>query len=202
MVNELVTFYKLLNYLDDKEYIETFISYKVSLISARLKPSITLNLHKSNKNNIIELWKLYGEGYLEGLGLKFVKLRESEKFLVVLIYQEELLGTFIDIRSNKSFLMSIGYADKLSVEESLKILQKRYEQYNCPHELGVFLGFPLDDVKDFMNCSEKKCLDCGYWKVYNELNKARTIFRLFDRVKEGALSNILIDIDNKFVKNL
>ena len=87
--------------------------------------------------------------------------------------------------------MSLGYPNKFSVEEALETLQERYELYNCPHELGIFLGFPLDDVKDFMTCSDKKCLACGYWKVYNQCNKAKRIFNLFDRVKEETLDNIL-----------
>ena len=39
--------------------------------------------------------------------------------------------------------------------------------------------------------SDKKCLACGYWKVYNQCNKAKRIFNLFDRVKEETLDNIL-----------
>ena len=175
MTKKLNNFFKLLNNLNGKEYIEMLISYNVSLISARLKPSITLNLAKSNNKNTYELWKEYGEDYLESLGIKFIKLRESEKSLVILIYDLELLETFINIPKNKNFLMSLGYPNKFSVEEAL----------------GIFLGFPLEDVKDFMTCSDKKCLACGYWKVYNQCNKAKRIFNLFDRVKEETLDNIL-----------
>ncbi|MFR3909913.1 MAG: DUF3793 family protein [Clostridium paraputrificum] len=191
MTDKLNNFNKLLNNLNDKEYIEILIAYNVSLISARLKPSITLNLSKSNNKNTYELWNKYGEDYLESLRIKFIKLRESEKSLVILIYDFELLETFINIPKNKNFLMSLGYPNKFSVEEALETLQERYELYNCPHELGIFLGFPLDDVKDFMTCSDKKCLACGYWKVYNQCNKAKRIFNLFDRVKEETLDNIL-----------
>ena len=175
MTDKLNNFNKLLNNLNDKEYIEILIAYNVSLISARLKPSITLNLSKSNNKNTYELWNKYGEDYLESLRIKFIKLRESEKSLVILIYDFELLETFINIPKNKNFLMSLGYPNKFSVEEALETLQERYELYNCPHELGIFLGFPLDDVKDFMTCSDKKCLACGYWKVYNQCNKAKRI---------------------------
>lgn len=191
MANKLNAFYKLLNNLDNKEYIEMLISYNVSLISARLKPSITLNLSKNNKKNDYELWNIYGKDYLESLGMRFIELRESEKFLVILIYNHELLETFIDSIENKKFLISIGYPRGFSMEEALEVLQGRYKMYNCPHELGIFLGFPLDDVKDFMTCSNKECLACGYWKVYNQCNKAKTIFNLFDRVKEKTLDNIL-----------
>ena len=38
-----------------------------------------------------------------------------------------------------------------------------------PHEIGVFLGYPLDDVKGFIKNEGKKYLMIGYWKVYSDL---------------------------------
>ena len=46
MVNNLCDFYNLLGRLEGRQYIETFISYNVSLINAKLKPSITLTVKK------------------------------------------------------------------------------------------------------------------------------------------------------------
>ena len=55
----------------------------------------------------------------------------------------------------------------------------------------MFLGFPLNDVKDFMGCKEKKCLSCGYWLVYNDLQEAKKIFSKYDKVKEHTVNYIL-----------
>lgn len=71
------------------------------------------------------------------------------------------------------------------------MLKNRYTQFNCPHELGVFLGFPLNDVMDFMNCKDKKCLSCGYWLVYNNLQEAKETFNRYDKVKEHTVNYIL-----------
>mgnify|MGYP002197944272 CR=1 FL=1 len=98
--------------------------------------------------------------------------------------------------------MSLGYPNKFSVEEALEILQVRYELYNCPHELGIFLGFPLEDVKDFMECKEKKCLLCGYWKVYNNTIEAKKIFDKYDEIKEYTIKNILKGNNNTACGNL
>ena len=85
-------------------------------------------------------------------------------------------------------------------------MKKRYEEFHCPHELGVFLGFPLNDVKDFINCSNKKCLSCKYWCVYNDVEAAEEIFSIYDRIKEYTANHILNGISSYeivfFVKNL
>ena len=71
------------------------------------------------------------------------------------------------------------------------MLKNRYKEFNCPHELGIFLGFPLNDVMDFMNCKNKKCLSCGYWLVYNNLQEAKETFSMYDKVKEDTVNYIL-----------
>ena len=55
--------------------------------------------------------------------------------------------------------MQLGYSDNSDINNYLYMLKNRYKEFNCPHELGIFLGFPLNDVMDFMNCKNKKC----YW---------------------------------------
>lgn len=210
MGERVVSFYKLLNEMEDKDYIENLISYNVALISAKLKPSITLNLFKKSNRKTYFLWNTYANEYLKKLGLNYIKLRESDKTLIVLIYDEKLLRKVINNSDNRKFLSSIGYENYFSIKEVLEKFKERYSIYNCPHELGLFLGYPLEDVKDFMECTEKECLACGYWKVYNKHSKAKVIFNIFDKVKEYTVENMLngnrhIDLanilKNKFEKN-
>ncbi len=92
---------------------------------------------------------------------------------------------------NKEFLNKLGYDLTLTLEENLDILVYRYEKYHCPHELGLFLGIPFEDVKDFMECTTKKCLLCGYWKVYNNSDEAKMIFNQYDEVKHYTIKNML-----------
>ena len=42
-----------------------------------------------------------------------------------------------------------------------------------------------------MECTTKKCLLCGYWKVYNDSKKAKIIFTKYDKVKEYTMKNML-----------
>lgn len=191
MVENISVFYKALDQMDNVDYFQNFISYNVALISAGVKPSITLNLISKYNRNILYLWDIYGEKYLSELKLDYTKLRTTDKSLVILIYDKELLEKYITKRKNIQFLNSIGYRKNVSLEGLLNTLSARYNIYKCPHELGIFLGYPLEDVKDFINCTNKKCLVCGYWRVYNRYNHAKAIFDLYDKVKEFTVENIL-----------
>lgn len=202
MATKINTFYKMLNTMNDKDYIETFISYNVALISATLKPSITLNLVKGGTKNLFILWNSYGENYLEKLHLNYIKLRETENSLIILIYNKELLLKYLNFQENKLFLNRIGYASPINIKNALETLTLRYELYSCPHELGIFLGYPLNDVKAFMKCSKDKCLLCGYWKVYNKADEAQSIFKLFDTVKNSAVNNIINGIKAENLSNI
>ncbi len=42
-----------------------------------------------------------------------------------------------------------------------------------PHEIGVLLGYPVDDVIEFENHQGKNCKYCGQWKSYNDIENAR-----------------------------
>lgn len=191
MENKIGAFYNMLSKMEGKEYIETLISFNVALISAKLKPSITLNLSKIDKKNSFNLWNEYGKAYLKIINLSYISLRENAHSLIILIYDDKLLNKFINKSENRRFLTSIGYVQDKSVNKALDILKTRYTLFKCPHELGIFLGYPLDDVQDFINCSHKKCLTCGYWKVYNSVEKAERIFTIFDQAKDFAADNII-----------
>lgn len=185
-----IDFYKNLVSMNSKECIEKFLLYNSALVLAGVKPSVTVTIKKSGEN-LYEKWIQYGIEFLNKINIEFVSLRESNNALILLIYSKELLESNIFKEENKEFLGRLGYSENDDIYEYIGKLKERYNLYNCPHELGLFLGIPLEDVKDFMDCADKKCLGCGYWKVYNDYNKAKETFNQYDRVKELAVHHIL-----------
>ncbi|MCR4945224.1 MAG: DUF3793 family protein [Clostridium sp.] len=182
--------YDKLNSMNDKEYIENFLLFNISQVLSGIKPASTISFMKS-KDNIYDKWLKYGADFINSIGLKFIELREKVNLLVLLIYNEEILSESIFGKEQKKFLLGIGYEDEEDVNKYINKLKERYELYHCPHELGLFLGIPIKDVKDFMNCTSKKCLLCGYWKVYNDSSAARLIFNKYDEIKVHTLKGIL-----------
>ena len=89
----------------------------------------------------------------------------------------------------KRFLYSLklGYQEG---ENSLCRFKERFRRYKeegeiFPHEVGVFLGYPLWDIRAFIETPEKKAQFTGYWKVYFDPEGALKRFQLFDQcIKE------------------
>ena len=61
----------------------------------------------------------------------------------------------------------------------------------------MLLGYPLDDVKDFIE-NKKDCKLIGTWKVYNNIEEAKQKFREYKCITnlfcEQLTNNDLIDI--------
>lgn len=78
------------------------------------------------------------------------------------------------------FLQRMGYA--LQPEIALGQLEQRLARRpGCPHEIGLFLGYPLADVVGFMENGGENCKYTGCWKVYSNVAEARQRFAQFKR---------------------
>ena len=53
-----------------------------------------------------------------------------------------------------------------------------------PHEIGLFLGYPPEDVRSFMKspCQGVKCVGC--WKAYSNKEEAEKTFERFQKCTE------------------
>ncbi len=185
-------FYTLIKQLDSHSYLRNYLIYHLSPVIKGVKPAITLSISKSRE--LHSAWLEIGEQLLDNLGLKFTLLREAPTSIILYIYDTVQLGEVIHNAEVSSFLQILGYSPNTTVNEAIDRLVERYAQYNCPHELGIFLGIPLKDVVDFMHCSDKPCILCGYWQVYNDVEVAVEIFAQYDRAKHEVLSDLLEEL--------
>ena len=190
MDNLTKVFFQQLSKMNDKDYIESFIEYYISLIKAKIKPSVTVTILKNDVTKI-NAWNNYGLDLLNSVSLKALTLRETDKALVLFIYDETLLSTYLKDLNHTIFLKNLGYTSLDNLDSSLLFLQERYNKYHCPHELGLFLGYPLNDVIDFIECDKNKCLLCGYWKVFNNKSEAIKTFEEFDNIRNYTITEIL-----------
>ncbi len=127
-------------------------------------------------------------------GISWVKLCGCKKYCHILFYDKERLEQYLQRDKHQSFLRKNGYGD-LKLEEQLKLLAERYESYQkqgsaFPHEIGLFLEYPLTDIEGFIKHQGKNALESGYWKVYGDVEEARALFQLYDELKM-ALTTML-----------
>ena len=104
--------------------------------------------------------------------------------LLVYIYHSQLLEMRLRDPDVSAFLQRYGYREDMSLQEMLSILGKRITCGRFPHEIGIFLGYPLADVEGFIQNAGQNCLLCGVWKVYSEPECATRTFEQYGRCRE------------------
>jgi hypothetical protein len=116
--------------------------------------------------------------------LNVMILRRSETGLLVFVFAREKLERTISNRNIKTVLSGLGYPPGPSVFVFLDYLKKQFESRQFPHEIGLFLGYPVDDVLGFVKHQGKNYKLCGYWKVYGNVEQAKLCFRQYDKCRE------------------
>ncbi len=119
-----------------------------------------------------------------GKGLRVVPLSFENNKALLYLYRPGRL--FRDLSDNAAgeILSGCGYCEGAPAK-CLSCLAKRIQSNgDFPHEIGLFLGYPREDVRGFIehrDC-DLKCVGC--WKVYRDAAKAQKTFRLFRKCSQ------------------
>ena len=60
-----------------------------------------------------------------------------------------------------------------------RLVQRLRRQEEFPHEVGLFLSYPPEDVAGFIANNARRCKCSGLWKVYGDEARAKRMFRAF-----------------------
>lgn len=153
--------------------IENYLIEHCSPTLASLKTANLFNCRLSGGAlySQLEEWR----ACLEPKGIGIFVLRESESGALVYVARLSMLQRDLNLPGVADFLKEYGYenADVYSAIECLKSRLAVGDGF--PHEIGVFLGYPLEDVKGFIELGGRNCKCTGCWKVYcNEYEAVRT----------------------------
>ncbi len=179
----------LINKLSDLEYLLYIISYHSAPTLDGIKPS-SLITFKNGQRDLLSIWNENKKVVGRFLKLKFFELNNTSKSSLVLFYDEKLLKNTIENTENSKFLNELGYS-AYDLTSCLNILREKMSM-EFPHEIGIFLGYPLNDVYEFMYNKEKTCLYVGYWKVFSNLKKSLNTFEKY-RVSQNKIVSYLSD---------
>lgn len=108
------------------------------------------------------------EHILEGFKKRYIKCMESST----------------DI---KNTCTKADMADRAGCGRTAKVVRKSKSGMEFPHEMGVLLGYPAEDVRGFIENKGRNFLYTGYWKVYKNLSYKMEMFHTFDTVTEKYL---------------
>lgn len=114
-------------------------------------------------------------------GLRLLPLRFSDKKVLIYLYRPEKLRNDLSDSTAAALLRQEGY-DPDSCEKCVGCLARRLRtQEDFPHEIGLFLGYPAEDVHGFIHQGPDCCKCTGCWKVYGDAEAAKKKFAQFKK---------------------
>ncbi len=124
--------------------------------------------------------EIYFNAMLNEKDIYFYPLCHCVSRQLVLVFRRNQLERHIRQCDHQRFLHTYGYEETWSLEQMLQFLGLRLQSYQeFPHEIGIFLGYPLPDIESFIRNQGSHYLLCGDWKVYHNPERARKEFERF-----------------------
>jgi len=139
------------------------------------------------------------------LGLDYVELRVEAESSLVLFYNPSVLEKTLSEGRNATWLARMGYPvadaqDRVLPEGGppssaaaddhlsamLAHLVRRAAECELPHEVGVFIGYPLKDVAGFIRNIPATPVHKGAWRVYGDAEESLARMRAYADVEEEA----------------
>jgi hypothetical protein len=163
--------------------VELQLALQCAPLIAGLKISNLLNIRREDFAGMLDIVK--------DSHISWYLLLESKEKLTVLLYHRDSLEDYLRQQSVRELLAQAGY-QSFSLDEILPVFCGRYQKYmetkgSFPHEMGLLLGYPPEDVEGFIRYKGDHCLCCGYWKVYANKEGKLKVFESFEHAKEGLL---------------
>lgn len=112
-------------------------------------------------------------------GLRLIPLRMEEYKALLYLFRPAHLDRDLANETAQALLKQAGYED-LRPRPCLRELTKRLRAgEDFPHEIGLFLSYPPEDVRGFI-CHQGKGSKCtGCWKVYGDERAAKERFAAY-----------------------
>jgi len=122
---------------------------------------------------------------LNGRDIYFKILCLYKQNYILFVYRRSMLENRLNQPCIKEFLARAGYLPEYDLDQKLEIIGEKIRQgRDFPHEIGLFLDYPFEDVIGFIRNKGKGYKINGCWKVYSDINRAQVMFRSYRRCRE------------------
>ena len=121
--------------------------------------------------------------------IRLVVLKYGAELSLVYMYRPRFLQQDLEDAAAQDILAPLGYPLG-SAELCVAYLAKRLNASGgFPHEIGLFLGYPPEDVAGFIENRAAGCKCVGTWKVYGDEQSARQKFALYRSCRDCYIEN-------------
>lgn len=173
--------------------LEIKLVFECAPLLSGLRPANIINISRNEFQNLRHL--------LNGTDISFYRLSSTKDKISVLLYRYSMLIEYFNQSGVKKLLHKLGYRAE-DIYGLLYLFSMRYKNYvegkgDFPHEMGVFLGYPIEDVIGFIDNNGKNFLCIGYWKVYKDVGQKKRLFQNFEKSKEIMMKLVLYGLNVK-----
>ncbi len=144
--------------------------------------------NKKHPDLVKDLAKLNEQ--LNKRGIKLEIICHCKRKTLVMVYRPSLLEKYINSPEIKKFLINEGYPKDGTLNENIEYLKTRLKNNEFPHEIGAFLGYPIEDIYGFINHKNEGLLLTGDWKVYANADEAKKKFQRFSACRCALINRI------------
>lgn len=164
------------------------LAYYAAPTMLGIKPA-SLFWCRTNIDGMHDQVNLFNE-YAKGKGFAIKRIDERKKHIGIFVYHRSLFEHNLSDASNMSYLQQFGYKLTLTPEEKLAKLFERMK--TCfPHEIGIFLGYPIRDVAGFIENKGRNYILRGSWLVYSNPEYACRLFYHYKLCRNWLVGKIM-----------
>lgn len=176
-------FFRMIQDIQSEE-IEMKLVLECAPLLSGLRAANLINIEKKQFRNLRAVLKNTDISY-------YVLFRGADKY-TILLYRYHGLVCYLSRPETRKLLNRMGYYSK-DIYELLYLFTLKYNRFisgkaGFPHEMGVFLGYPVEDVEGFIENDGKNFLCTGYWKVYKDAPAKTKLFKSFEQAKETMVT--------------
>ena len=117
-------------------------------------------------------------------GLILLPVRYLDGKALLYLYRPSNLRQDLKDRLAAQVLEQAGYSCSKSEQCVVRLLRRLKENDDFPHEIGLFLSYPPEDVKGFIDNRACNFKCSGLWKVYGDEARAQAMFARFRKCTE------------------
>lgn len=121
---------------------------------------------------------------LASKGIRVLPLRFSDKKALVYVYRPGGLARDLEKSEAREILHEAGYRAADADGKVIELMRRLNAGEDFPHEIGLFLSYPPEDVRGFMEKGGRDSKCVGTWKVYGDEELARRTFSRYRRCRE------------------
>ncbi len=122
-----------------------------------------------------------------GLQIEVLKACPHTSAFLIYVYRANRLRDILRSPAVQTYLEQTGYPQG-TLRKQLDHLSRRLcTEAEFPHEIGIFLGYPLEDVVGFVEHKGQNYTCKGYWKAYGDPDAARARFASYRKCTDVYL---------------